>query len=61
MSIVFHVSLLKKYTHRCGLESSAPPPAVLDDGKTERDVDEVLVDCDTKTGRRLYYMQWRSN
>ena len=53
----FHVSLLKRYKDGC--RGAAPPPAVLDDGETECEIDKVLAHRDTKTGRRSYYVQWR--
>ncbi len=53
---VVYVSLLKKYRDGCRPGNSAPPPAVSDDGETES---ENLAHCDTKTGRRLYYVQWQ--
>ena len=52
MSNVFHVSLLKRY-------KDAPPPAVLDDGEVECEIEKILAHRDTKTGRRPYYVQWR--
>ena len=57
MSNVFHVSLLKRY--KDGNRGSAPPPAVLDDGEVECEIDKILAHRDTKTGRRSYYVQWR--
>lgn len=57
MFSVFHVSLLKRYKDGC--RASAPPPAVLDDGEVECEIDKVLAHRDTKTGRRSYYVQWR--
>lgn len=44
---VFHVSLLKPY--KDGNSRSAPPPAVLDDGEVECEIDRILAHCDTKT------------
>ena len=55
---VFYVSLLKKYRDGCRPGSSAPPPAVLDDGETECEIEKILAHRDTKTGRRSYYVQW---
>ena len=54
---MFHVSLLKRYKE--GNRGSAPPPAVLDDGEVECEIDKILAHRDTKTGCRSYYMQWR--
>ena len=56
MFSVLHVSLLKRYKDRN--RGSAPPPAVLDDGEVEREIDKILAHHDTKTGRRSYYVQW---
>ena len=57
MFSVFHVSLLKRY--KDGNRGSAPPPAVLDDGEVECEIEKILAHRDTKTGRRSYYVQWR--
>ena len=54
---VFHVSLLKRYKDGC--RDSAPPPAVLDDGEVECEMDKILAHRDSKTGRRSYYVQWK--
>ena len=54
---VFHVSLLKRYKDGC--RGSAPPPAVLDDGEVECEIEKILAHRDTKTGRRSYYVQWK--
>ena len=54
---VFHVSLLKRYMDGC--RATALPPAVLDDGELEGEIEKVLAHRDTKTGRRSYYVQWR--
>ena len=54
---VFHVSLLKRYKDGC--RGAAPPPAVLDDGETECEIDKILAHRDSKTGRRSYYVQWK--
>ena len=54
---VFHVSLLKRYKDGC--RGAAPPPAVLDDGETECEIDKILAHRDFKTGRRSYYVQWK--
>ena len=54
---VFHVSLLKRY--KDGNRGSAPPPAVLDDGEVECEIDKIRANRDTKTGCRSYYVQWK--
>ena len=54
---VFHVSLLKRYKDGC--RGSAPPPAVLDNGEVECEIEKVLAHHDSKTGRRSYYVQWK--
>ena len=51
--------MLKKYRDGCRPGSSAPPPAVLDHGETECEIEKILAHRDTKTGRRSYYVQWR--
>ncbi len=43
---VFHVSLLKRY--KDGNRGSAPPPAVLDDGEVECEIDNIRAHRDTK-------------
>ena len=57
MCNAFHVSLLKQY--KDGYRRSAPAPDVLDDGEMECEVDRGLAHCDTKTGSRSYYVQWK--
>ena len=54
---VFHVSLLKRYKDGC--RGSAPPPAVLDNGEVEHEIEKVSAHRDSKTGRRSYYVQWK--
>ena len=51
------VSLLKRYKDEN--RGSAPPPAVLDDGEVECQIDKILAHRDTNTGRRAYYLQWK--
>ncbi len=53
---VCHVSLLKRYED--GNRGSAAPPAVLDDGEVECEIDKLLAHRDTKTGCRSYFVQW---
>ena len=48
---VFHVSLLKRYKDGC--RASAPPPAVLDDGEVESEIEKVLAHRDT-AGHTMY-------
>ena len=52
---VFHVSLLKQCKDGC--RGSAPPAAVLDNGEVECEIEKMLADDDTKTGRRSYYVE----
>ena len=32
---------------------------MLDDGETECEIERILAHCNTQTGRRSYYGQWR--
>ena len=54
---VFHVRLLKNYMD--GGRQAAPPPAVLLDGETEQEIEQVLTHADKRNGRREYYVSWK--
>ena len=54
---MIHVSLLQRYED--GNRGSVAPPAVLDDGEVECEIDKLLARRDIKTGRRSYFVQWK--
>ena len=52
---MIHVSLLQRYEG--GNRRSAAPPAVLDEGEVDCEIDKLLAHRDTKAGRRSYFVQ----